>query len=38
MFLKTKDGKLMPTYASDPRGIATTMADMEPSLLIAPPV
>ena len=37
-FIQTSDGKLVPTYASDPRGIDTTMADMDPEKLKAPPI
>lgn len=37
-FIKTKRGTYMPTYASDPNGVAMTMVDMDPSLLQAPPI
>lgn len=37
-FVQTPEGKLMPTYASDPNGIDTTMNDMDPNLLQAPPI
>ena len=37
-FVQTPEGKLMPTYASDPNGVDTTMDTMDPSLLVAPPI
>lgn len=37
-FVKTPQGTFVPTHASDPSGVATTMMDIEPSLLEAPKI
>lgn len=37
-FIKTPRGTYLPTFASDPKGVNTTMLDMDPTLLEAPPI
>ena len=37
-FIKTRDGKYLPTYEADPKGVSMTMLDMDPTLLLAPDI
>ena len=36
MFIKTKNGTYVPTFASDPNGVKMSLNDMDPELLEAP--